>query len=46
MIDGEKSCSSMKTSAVSLAPLDMPSCVPQGDGAGGALSLQDVFPKT
>lgn len=46
MIDDEQSCSSMKTSAIALAPLEMPSCLPQGDGAGGVLSQQNVFPKT
>lgn len=32
MIGDEQSCSSMKTSVIPLALLDMPSCVPPGDG--------------
>lgn len=40
MIDDEQSCSSMKTSAIPLAPLDIPSCMPQGDGAGGAENIR------
>lgn len=45
MIYDEKSCSSRKTSPIPLAPLDMPSCMPEGDWAGGALSQQHVFHK-